>query len=70
MKYTTRKERRMTEQNEARQMSIWMTPDVWKEVQDLKKVYFDKTYGEVLRMMLMAGADALKSEAGKEPATA
>lgn len=60
----------MTEQNEARQMSIWMTPDVWKEVQDLKKIYFDKTYGEVLRMMLMAGADALKGDAGKEAATA
>lgn len=43
-----------------KQMSIYMTPDVWQEVQDLKRVYFDRTYGELLRMMLTAGAEKLK----------
>lgn len=53
----------MTETNETRQMSVWLTPEVWQEVQDLKKVYYDKTYGELLRMMLMAGAEKIRAEA-------
>lgn len=52
----------MTEAKENRQMSIWMTPEIWEQVQDLKRIYFDRTYGELLRMMLAAGAEKLKEE--------
>lgn len=56
----------MTEINDGKQMSIYMTPDVWAEVQELKQIYFDKTYAELIRMMLVAGADAIRS--GKDAA--
>lgn len=54
----------MSEANESRQMSIYMTPEVWEKVQEVKRVYFDRTYGDVLRMMLVAGAEKLKAENG------
>ena len=56
----------MSEAKDPKQMSLYMTPDVWNEVQELKQIYYDKTYGELLRMMLMAGAEKVRAEAGKD----
>ena len=47
---------------ESKQMSIYMTPEVWAEVQKLKKQHYDKSYGEVLRMMLLEGAKAFNKK--------
>ena len=55
----------MAEQKETKQMSIYFTPDVWDLVQEQKQIHFDKTYGEVLRMMLTAGAEALRKKESK-----
>lgn len=55
----------MSEAKDPKQMSIYMTPDVWEVVQELKQIYFDKTYGELLRMMLVAGADQIRAESRK-----
>lgn len=47
---------------ETKQMSVYMTPEVLEKVNELKKVYFDKTYGELLRMMILEGYEALKEK--------
>lgn len=50
---------------DAKQMSIVITPDIWEMVQEQKRIHFDKSYGEVMRMMLTAGAEALRKKASK-----
>lgn len=55
----------MSEAKETKQMSVYMTPDVLEAVEDLKQIYYNKTYGELLRMMLLAGAEKIRAEAGK-----
>lgn len=65
MKYTTKKGEDMSEAKDTKQMSIYMTPEVKQAVDDLKKVYYNMTYGELLRMMLLAGAEKIRADAGK-----
>lgn len=47
---------------ETKQMSVYMTPEVLEKVNEIKQIYFDKTYGEVLRMMLIEGYKTIKEQ--------
>lgn len=55
----------MAETKEGKQMSIYITPDVWDLVQEQKKIHFDKTYGEVIRLMVIEGAESLRKKESK-----
>ena len=46
----------------SKRTTITVSADILKEVQKMKKKYYDKSYSEIYRVLLQKGLEALNAE--------
>lgn len=55
----------MTQLNQ--RVSVGFNDDEWDRIQELKQIYFDKTYAQVVKDLILKGLDIVAKEQKARP---